>query len=308
MPDIVVSEFMDESVVAELARDYELLYDAALVDRRDELKAALAEARALIVRNRTRVDEALLQAAPRLTVIGRLGVGLDNIDGAACAARGVAVCPAMGANAVAVAEYVIGGLLVLRRGAYQASEQVLSGAWPRMALIGRELAGARLGLVGFGAISREVARRAFALGVRVAAHDPYLADEDPCWGEFGVTPCALDALLAESDMVSLHVPLTPETRHLIDAESLARMPTHALLVNTARGGIVDTAALAAALGAGRLGGALLDVFESEPLPAGAGLDGLPNLILTPHIAGLTEESQVRISRLTADNVRRALES
>jgi len=308
MPDIVISEFMDEATVAELASDYDVFYEPDLVDRPEDLKAALAGARALIVRNRTQVTEELLAAGDSLCVIGRLGVGLDNIDLPACEARGIPVCPAAGTNAVSVAEYVIAGILMLRRGAYHASDRVLAGDWPRIDFIGREVAGARLGLVGFGAIAREVAKRALALDMRIAAYDPYVDGCDPIWQARGVTPQALDPLLAESEVISLHVPLTEETRHLIDAPRLARTRPDALLINTARGGIVDTTALAEALEAGRLGGALLDVFEEEPLPSNSRLTKVPNLLLTPHIAGVTAESQVRISQATVANVRRHLES
>ena len=306
MPDIVIAEFMDEATVVELARDYDVLYEPDLVERPADLKAALPGARALIVRNRTQVTDDLLAAGESLRVIGRLGVGLDNIDLAACAARGIPVCPATGTNAVSVAEYVIADILMLRRGAYHASDRVLAGDWPRTELMGQEAAAARLGLVGFGGIAREVAKRALAFDMRIAAHDPFVEDDAPLWRETGVSPQALDPLLAESDVISLHVPLTEETRHLIDAPRLARMRPDALLINSARGGIVDTAALAEALKAGRLGGALLDVFEEEPLPTDSSLTDVPNLLLTPHIAGVTAESQVRISRATAANVRRVL--
>lgn len=306
MADIVIAEFMDEATVAELARDYDVLYEPDLVERPADLKAALAGARALIVRNRTQVTDDLLAAGERLRVIGRLGVGLDNVDLAACAARGIPVCPATGTNAVSVAEYVIAGILMLRRGAYHASDRVLAGDWPRTEAMGQEAAAARLGLVGFGGIAREVAKRALAFDMRIAAHDPFVDDDAPLWQETGVSPQALDPLLAESDVISLHVPLTGETRHLIDAPRLARMRPDALLINSARGAIVDTAALAEALKAGRLGGALLDVFEEEPLPPDSPLTDVPNLLLTPHIAGVTAESQVRIGRATAANVRRVL--
>ena len=306
VPEIVICEFMDEAVAADLARAFDVLYDAALVDDPAALKQALPAARALIVRNRTRVDGALLDAAPRLEVIGRLGVGLDNIDLAACAARGIPVCPATGANAVAVAEYVIAGIFMLRRDAYFASDAVLRGDWPRTDLIGGEVRDCRLGLVGFGAIARAVAERARPLGMAVAAYDPLLDAQDPAWDALGVPSKPLDDLLRDSDVISLHTPLTEATRHLIDGAKLALMPRHAILINAARGGIVDEAALAAALRAGALGGAMLDVFETEPLPAGSGLQGVPNLILTPHIAGLTHESAKAVSAVTAANVRRVL--
>ncbi|GJE44580.1 NAD(P)-dependent oxidoreductase [Methylobacterium soli] len=310
MPKVVISEFMDEAAIAEELAGFDTLYDPGLVDRPAALAAALGEADALIVRNRTQVRGGLLAAAPDLKVIGRLGVGLDNIDMAACQARGIAVYPATGANDGAVAEYVVASAMLLLRGAYGASAVVAAGGWPRNALMGREIAGQRLGLVGFGAIARETARRAAAVGMAVSAHDPYLSAEDPAWTppDGPVARLSLAALIAESDVLSLHVPLTGETRGLIDAAAIARMPRGAVLINAARGGIVDEAAVAASLRAGHLGGAALDVFAEEPLGAQAGqiFDGVPNLILTPHIAGVTRESNVRVSAVTARAVRRHL--
>lgn len=306
MADIVISEFMEAAAVADLAADYDVLHDAELFARPDALAAAVGAARALIVRNRTQVAAPLLDAAPRLAAIGRLGVGLDNIDLEACRSRRVAVLPAHGANADAVAEYVVAAVFMLLRGAYHASPQVVAGAWPRQELIGREAAGRHLGLVGFGTIARAVAVKAAALGMVVVACDPLLDADDPAWGRFGVARLELDALLASCDAVSLHVPLVAATRHLIDAGALGLMRLGAVLVNAARGGVVHEAALIAALHQGHLGGAMLDVFEEEPLAPGNSFAGTPNLVLTPHIAGLTEEANRRVSALTADNVRRVL--
>ncbi|KAA2237208.1 NAD(P)-dependent oxidoreductase [Salinarimonas soli] len=310
MPDVVISEFMDEAAIREELAGFDVHYDPTLVDRPDELVGLLAEARALVVRNRTQVRGPLLEAAPSLQAVGRLGVGLDNIDVEACRARSVAVFPATGANDVAVAEYVIATAMTLLRGAYAATAEVAAGQWPRNRLMGRETHGKRLGLVGFGAIARETATRAAALGMTVQAYDPFVPADHPARRQaYGyVEAPELEALLAASDVVSLHVPLTDGTRNLIDAAALARMKPDAILINAARGGVVDEAALAAALRAGRLGGAALDVFESEPLAAahGALFAGIPNLILTPHIAGVTIESNVRVSHVTAQAVRRHL--
>jgi (S)-sulfolactate dehydrogenase len=305
--DIVITEFMDEAAVDDLRADFDVTYDPGLVARPDEIMVLAASCRGLIVRNRTQVRGALLEACKNLEVVGRLGVGLDNIDVEACRARNIAVLPAPGANDLAVAEYVLAGVLMLLRGAYRASAAVAAGKWPRNQSIGREIAGARLGLVGFGAIARETAKRATALGMRVAAYDPYLAADHPAWGELGVGQSDLESLLADSDAVSLHVPLDAGTRHLIDAAALGRMREDAVLINAARGGVVDEQALAQALRAGRLGGAMLDVFEIEPLPGRSVLAGVPNLILTPHIAGVTVESNVRVGALIAANVRKALQ-
>ena len=304
MARIVITEFLDEEVVRDFAARHDVLYDPGLVDRPADLIAAAKDCSALIVRNRTRIDAALLESCTKLRVIGRVGVGLERIDLEACKARGVEVCPARGANAVAVAEYVIAGLHILFRGVFHATDRVIGGEWPREQLIGREICGRRLGIVGFGDIGRQVARRAAALGLRVAACDPYVHEEDPAWRNLATLRVDLDSILEDSDAVSLHVPLTGETRRLIDAAALAKMKAGAVLVNTTRGGVVDEAALIDALEAGRIAGALLDVFEEEPLSAetGSRFANIPNLILTPHIAGITAESNRWLSLVTVNNV------
>ncbi len=308
MPDVIISEFMDEAAVRDGLAGLDVLYDPGLVDRQDELIRLIAEARALIVRNRTQVRGPLLDSARRLRAVGRLGVGLDNIDAEACKARGIAVLPATGANDLSVAEYVICTAMMLLRGAYLATPQMLAGVWPRNELIGREIKGRIMGLVGFGSIARETAKRAAALGMRIIAFDPYAPSD--VFAALNVDRRDFDELLAEADVVSLHVPLTPETRGLIDAEAIGRMKPRAVLINAARGGVVDEAVLVAALRAGQLGGAALDVFSEEPLrqAAAAKFAETPNLVLTPHIAGVTEESNTRVSWVTVENVKRVLSS
>jgi (S)-sulfolactate dehydrogenase len=308
MSDIVISEFMDQAAIDAILRGRDVLYDPKLVDDKDRLYAALADCRALIVRNRTQVRAPLLDAAPRLKVVGRLGVGLDNIDVDACAARKIMVRPASGANDLSVAEYVITAALLLRRRAWYATSRLAAGEWPRMELIGGELSGARLGLIGFGAIARLTATKAAALGMTVAAFDPFLPPDHAAWRN--VARQSFEEILSSCDVVSLHTPLTPQTRRMLDGAALRRMRSGAILINAARGGIVDESALAAALSRGHLGGAALDVFETEPLtPAAAAVfKGIPNLILTPHIAGVTEESNVRVSDVTARAVIAALDA
>ncbi|MDE2262404.1 MAG: 3-phosphoglycerate dehydrogenase, partial [Gammaproteobacteria bacterium] len=245
MSHVVITEFMDEAAVREHLGGFDVVLDPNLVDQPEKLRSLLGDCRALIVRNRTQVRGALLQAAPLLRVVGRLGVGLDNIDVAACAARDVRVCPATGANDLAVAEYVVCAAMLLLRRAWFATAAVAAGKWPRMELIGQELAGKRLGLVGFGAIARLTARKALALGMRVAAHDPFVAPTDDAW--HGIERLELTPLLATSDVVSLHTPLTTQTRHLIDASAIAQMRRGSVLINAARGGVLDESALIAAL-------------------------------------------------------------
>ena len=299
----VISEFMDEAAVARLAAVHDTLYDPGLADRTMELRARLADADALIVRNRTVVDTTLLACATRLKCVGRLGAGLDNIDVAAARARGIAIIPATGANARAVAEYVVATALLLLRGAYLSSAAVANGEWPRAALAdGREAAGKTMGVVGFGATGRLTAELARGLSMRVVGHDPQHPRQSSVWPQSGAAAIPLELLLAEADVISLHVPLTDATRNMIDAPRLASVKRGAILINTARGGIVDEAALVAALRTGHLGGAALDVFDGEPLAAGSPLAACPNLILTPHIAGITRESNARVSLMIADKV------
>ena len=305
---VVISEFMDAPAVDRLKARFDVDYRPRLVDDAAALAAALPEARAWIVRNRTAVRGGLLAAATQLQVVGRLGVGLDNIDVAACESRGIEVIPATGANAESVAEYVVTAALLLLRGAYFSTKAVEAGTWPRQTLSqGREAAGKTIGVVGFGSIGRLTARKAAALGMKVIGHDPNIDGGDPAWAQARTDSRPLEALLRESDVVSLHLPLTDTTRGLLGASRLALLKRDAVLINTARGGIIDEAALASMLKEGRLGGAALDVFGHEPLAAGSPLVGAPRLLLTPHIAGVTVESNERVSALIAERVAEALD-
>ena len=237
---VIVSEFMSEAAVASLAARHDTHYDKDLVERPDALKASLVDADALIVRNKTRVDAELVAAAPLLKVVGRLGVGLDNIDVKACKARGVEVIAATGANAISVAEYAICTTLMLVRGVYSATRSVAAGKWPRNALsAGHEIAGKTLGIVGFGNTGRRVALLAQGLGMRVIGFDAHYAADAPLWAEHRVEPHTFAQIFASADVVTLHVPLTLATHNLVDAPLIATMKPGAILINTARGGVVD---------------------------------------------------------------------
>ncbi|MDE2792234.1 MAG: hydroxyacid dehydrogenase [Paracoccaceae bacterium] len=299
---ILITEFMDMAAVRSLMAERPTVYAPDLADRQGEIPSRLKGVHALVVRNRTQVTPALLAAGKDIRVIGRLGVGLDNIDVEACRARNVEVVTAAGANARSVAEYVVASVLVLLRSAFHASDSVRDGQWPRSQCFGRETAGRRLGLVGIGQTARETARLARGLGMEISAFDPFVPAEDAIWN--GIRRVSLDALLETVDALSLHVPLTPKTRHLINADRLARMRPGSVLINAARGGIVDEPALATALRSGHIAGAALDVFDTEPLTAEvAGIfQGIPNLVLTPHIAGVTSDSNERVSALIASKV------
>jgi (S)-sulfolactate dehydrogenase len=306
MTRVLVTEFMDGSALAFLKNRVQVDYVPDLFERHDELLQRVETADALIVRNRTRVTSDLLAAAKHLKAIGRLGVGLDNIDQQAAAIANIQVLPATGANAIAVAEYVMSAMLHLRRPMTTGFQAMIGGDWPREQFIGGEISGKTIGLVGFGQIAQFVALRAAAFGMRVAYFDPYLTSENTALG--ALRSRSLDELLAIADCVSIHVPLNDETYRLIDSERFAQMKTGAILINTSRGGIVDERALIHHLKTGHIGGAALDVFEDEPLDQlrGAQFEGIDQLILTPHIAGVTHESNHRVSQVTAENVLRAL--
>ncbi len=252
----------------------------------------------LIVRNETRVDEELIRGAPDLRVVGRLGAGLDNLDLDALRARSIAVVHGAGLNARAVAEYVIGACLALARGLVRSDGEVRRGEWLRH--VGFELRGQSLGVVGLGATGAETARLALSLGMNVSGYDPLLAPPA------GIEGLGLDDLLNRSRIVSVHVPLNDATRGLLSAAHFARMPRGALVINAARGGVVDEAALIAALDSGHLAGAALDVRSKEPPRAGDPFAHRSDVLLTAHLAGLTTESQAAIAHHVLTGVREAL--
>lgn len=252
-----------------------------------------------------RVTAAVLDAAPRLKVIAKWGTGIDSIDVAAAQQRGVSVCNTPGAFSEPVADSVMGYLLLFTRQLDQMTADMRHGRWERLPL--RALGECTLGIIGFGDIGRAVARRARAFGMRTLATS--LDAPPPGLAEgLGVSMTSIDTLLAESDFVTLHADLRPENRQLIDAYRLRQMKPRAVLVNTARGALVDEAALVAALTEGRLAGAALDVFVDEPLPAASALRCLPNVYLAPHNANASPAAAERVHRNTIENVRQALAS
>jgi D-3-phosphoglycerate dehydrogenase len=254
----------------------------------DQLAADLADADALVVRSATKVTAALIAAATRLRVIARAGTGVDNVDVPAASARGIVVMNAPGANSVSVAELAIGLMLAMARHIPAADAAMKEGRWEKKKFLGEELRGKTLGLAGFGRIGQEVGRRAAAFGMRIIAHDPFISAEVAA--DLGATLVSLDELFAESDYLSLHLPSTPQTRHLINEARLAAAKPGIRIVNTARGDLIDEPALAAAIASGRVGGAGLDVFQAEPTTDHR-LQKLPQVIATPHIAASTREGQ-----------------
>jgi len=271
---------------------------------RDQLLARIGEFDALVVRSATVVDAELLGRATGLRVIGRAGVGVDNVDVDEATRRGIVVCNAPESNAVSAAEHTIALMLALARNLPQAHAALIAGRWERAQHAGVEVADKTLGLIGFGRIGQLVATRARGLSMRVLAFDPFVTRER--YRELGVAQAAsVDEVLHHADVVSLHTPLTPETRHLIDEAAIAQMRPGARLVNAARGGLVDVDAVAAALKEGRLAGAAIDVFEQEPITSSP-LFGLANVVVTPHLAASTREAQDRAGVIVAEQVVAAL--
>ena len=301
---ILVSEPISEVGLAELRRSFTVDYRPELAD--SQLVAALADADALIVRSKTKVTAEAIAAGERLRVIGRAGVGYDNIDLEAATARGILVMNVPDANTISATEHTFALMFALARRIPAAVRSMSEGKWARAQLVGHELFEKTLGIVGFGRIGKEVAQRARAFGMRVLVQDPFVTPERAA--DLGVELAELDPLLAESDVVTLHCPLTDTTRKLIDAGRLALMKRSAFLINCARGGILDEEALVAALKEGRLAGAALDVFPKEPPDFTSPLhsSSLPGLICTPHLGASTEEAQEKVGTAIARQVAAAL--
>jgi D-3-phosphoglycerate dehydrogenase len=269
----------------------------------EQLVAAVSDARALVVRNRTQVTRQLLADAPRLELVGRAGVGLDNIDVAAADQAGVVVVAALGANAVSVAEHAVGLALGLARNLVSLDAATRGGRWERHA--GRELAGGTWGLLSAGVTARATGRLARGLGMSVLAHDPYVDPDSPELQELGISLVELPQLFSASDVLSVHLPATPDTRGLVGAELLSHARPELLLINCGRGEVLDEDALADAIESGRIAGAGLDVRAVEP-PVPGRLERLSNVILTPHVAGITDASQQRIYEILCAEVRTVL--
>ncbi len=295
--NVLVAEPIGEPGLERLAKKARV--DIRLNLSASDLRAIIPPYQALIVRSATRVDESLLQAGRNLLVVGRAGVGVDNVDVDAATRRGITVVNAPTTNTIAAAEHTVALMFALARHVPLADKSVRARQWQRERFIGVELVGKQLGLVGLGRVGGEVARRGVGLGMRVVAFDPYVAPERA--RQLQIQLASFDDLLASSDFISLHAPLTRETKTLLGPDEFARMKPGARLVNAARGALVDEASLLQALDSGRLAGAALDVFTQEP-PDNALLLDHPRVVLTPHIGGSTEESRERVAVEIADQV------
>ena len=298
---ILVADGLGPEGIARLRTQAEVDVPAGLTP--DTLPEAIRDADAVVVRSRTRITEEVLRHAPRLRVIARAGVGVDNIETDAATRRGILVLNAPESSTLSTAEHTLAMLLALARRIPAAQSAASQGAWSRERFTGVELYGKTLGIVGLGKIGSEVARRALAFGMHVIAFDPFVTAERA--GRLGVELVDWEALLRRSEVLTLHVPLTERTRHLIGREALARMRPGVFIVNCARGGLIDEDALLGALEEGQVAGAALDVFEEEP-PRENRLLHHPNVVVTPHLGASTAEAQRRIGLEVADQVLAAL--
>jgi D-3-phosphoglycerate dehydrogenase len=266
----------------------------------EQLIHDIADAEAIVVRSATKVTAAIINAAPMLRVIARAGTGVDNVDVAAASARGIIVMNAPGANSISVAELAMALILALARNVPAADAAMKQGKWEKKKFLGEEIRDKVLGLAGLGRIGQEVARRAASFGMRIVAHDPFISEHVAA--DLDVELVSLDNLFARSDYISLHMPSTPQTRRLVNAERLARAKKGIRIINTARGDLIDETALADAIEAGHVGGAGLDVFETEPT-VDHRLQKLPQVVATPHIAASTREGQELVGVETATALR-----
>lgn len=272
--------------------------------KREETLAALADADALIIRSATKADAALIAAAPKLKVIARAGVGVDNVDLEAASARKIAVMNTPDGNTVATAELAFGLMLALARHIPQAYDSLNAGKWDRKSFMGTELRGKTLGVVGFGRIGRAVAKRALAFEMQVVAYDPFIPADVAA--DMGAKLVGLDELYAQADYITLHSVVNDQNREMINRDSLAKMKKGVRIVNAARGALINEADLAEAIKSGQVAGAAVDVYAEEPPPAGHPLIGLAGVIDTPHLGASTEEAQVAVAIEAAELVVAAL--
>lgn len=304
MIKILVSDPLSEEGLKILKEVSEFQVDVKTDLKPDALKEVIKEYDALAVRSATKVTRDVIEAASRLRVIGRAGVGLDNVDLEAATQKGVIVMNTPAGNTISTAEHTMSMILALSRNIPQANASVKSGEWKRSKFMGVELYGKVLGVVGLGRIGSELAKRALSFGMKVMAYDPFLSREVA--QTLGVEVVELAELLEKSDYISVHTPLTDETKHMISTEQFAAMKNGVRVVNCARGGIIDEAALVVALKSGKVSGAALDVFEKEPLNPDSEFLKLDNVILTPHLGASTEEAQVNVAIEVAQIIRDAL--
>lgn len=290
---ILVSDNVDQQAIDLLRAvdEFEVISNGGNMPREETL-AQIATIDAMVIRSSTKADADLLQQATNLKAIARAGVGVDNVDLKVATENGVVVMNTPDGNTISTAEHTFGLMLALARHIPQAHGRMAEGGWDRKKFMGVELRGKTLGVVGFGRIGRAVAKRALAFEMTVLCHDPYIPADVA--EDFGATLVDMDTLFAESDFITLHTIITDETKHLINADSIAKMKQGVRIINAARGGLIDDNALAEAIKSGQVGGVAMDVYQQEPPPEGHPLVGVANVIHTPHLAASTHDAQVNV--------------
>ena len=308
MKKVLITEFMEQDSVDKMSLNFDVTYDTSLHENQDRLSSLIVDTDAVIVRNKTQLTKDLLSKAKHLTFVGRLGVGLDNIDTDFCSANGIFVQPATGMNADSVAEYVITCALSLLKNIPIAHSGTASGQWPRTSIESRELGGKTLGLLGFGTIGRKVCRLAQLFGAEVIAYDPFFQKSDV--SEFNISLVEQENLFSLSDVISIHLPLTNDTKDLINENSFKLMKRNPIIINSSRGSIVNELDLIEAYSQNVISGFALDVYSSEPVQEDfyKQISNSMNCILTPHNSGVTSESNVRVSQFIAEKTIDFLES
>ena len=303
MKKLLITEIMDEQEVQKLQSMFTTIYDPNLFNNEKKIIELIPDMDALIVRNNTLVNETILAASKQLKVIGRLGVGLNNINVELCKKKNITIIPATGANTVSVAEYVISCMLLLSRKVFNATESVVAGDWPRAKFMhGLELYNQTLGIIGLGSIGKAVATRAKSFDMNIISYDPLIKETS---SEFSyIQMKSLEEIFTQSDIITLHIPLNADTKNLINKDKIQLMKKGSILINTSRGEVVDENALIASLKSHHLGGAALDVFNQEPLTKENAnkFKDISNLICTPHISGLSEQANKRVSSMIANSV------
>lgn len=304
-PKVLVADPIAQRGIDELSNGGELDVTVKLGLKPDELLAIIGEFQGLVVRSETKATAKVIEAATNLKVIGRAGVGVDNVDVDAATKRGIIVMNTPGGNTISTAEHAFSLMVSTARNIPQADASVKGGKWDRKTFVGVELYNKTLAILGMGRIGTEIARRAIAFGMRVLAYDPYLSASRARSLQVELIE-SLDAIIPEADFITMHMPLTGETKYMLNAERLAKTKKGVRIVNCARGGLIDELALVEALKSKQVAAAALDVFETEPLPADSPLRGLPNLILTPHLGASTAEAQEGVGIEVAEQIRAAL--
>ncbi|MBN2453781.1 MAG: phosphoglycerate dehydrogenase [Candidatus Omnitrophica bacterium] len=301
---VLISDSLSKEAVEILQKEKEFSVDVNTKLTPEQLKDTIKNYDALVVRSSTKVTKDIISAADRLKIVGRAGVGLDNVDVAAASKKGVIVVNTPAGNTISTAEHAFTMMLALSRNIPQADLSMKKGEWERKKFMGHELYGKVLGIVGLGRIGTEMAKRALAFGMKVLAYDPYLSMERA--KELGIEPAELEALFRNADYITVHTPLTDQTNHLISDKQLEMMKKGVRLINCARGGIIDEAALVKAIEAGKVAGAALDVYEEEPPKKESPLLKTDKVVLTPHLGASTEEAQTNVAIEVANTVRDAL--